>query len=144
MSPGIDIIPAQAADIDRLAKIDPSLDRDARRRTHILDLLDVGMSWLALVSGDPAGFAVVTRHFFGHPFVDLLFVREDHRRQGVSRALMTHCERAHDGDRIFTSANESNLAMRALMEALGWRPCGQVDALDEGDPELFFVKFRDR
>jgi GNAT superfamily N-acetyltransferase len=142
MSRVVDIVPAQVCDVDRLCAIDPRFAGDAEFRARNLVRLMAGMSWLALVSGEPVGYAVVTRYFFDYPFVELLFVREDYRRQGVGRALTAHCEHAHDGDRIFTSTNESNDAMRALMDAVGWRRCGRVDALDEGDPELFFVKFR--
>jgi GNAT superfamily N-acetyltransferase len=129
-------------DLDRLAQIDPLTARDARRRAHLGELLTLGLSWGAFGNGEMVGFAVVSRHFFNFPFVDLLLVAEAQRRQGVGRSLMDHCEQVHDADRIFTSTNESNGPMRALMASAGWRPCGQVDALDPGDPELFFVKFR--
>ena len=88
------------------------------------------------------GFVIVTRHFYGFPFVDLLFVPETYRRGGVGRALMDRPERVHDRDRMFTSTNESNLPMRALLAQAGWRPAGVVNYLDPGDPELIFVKLR--
>jgi hypothetical protein len=34
--------------------------------------------------------------------------------------------------------------MRRLLEKAGWLATGQIDNLDPGDPELVFVKFRDR
>jgi hypothetical protein len=30
--------------------------------------------------------------------------------------------------------------MRGLLGKSGFIPCGHIDALDEGDPELFFVR----
>jgi len=137
-----DIRPIRPGDLERLVQIDPLTARDAKRREHISELLALGLSWGAFDDGQLLGFAVVTRHFFNYPFVDLLHVAETHRRLGAGRALMDQCERAHDADRIFTSTNESNGPMRSLMASAGWRPCGRVDALDPGDPELFFVKFR--
>ena len=137
-----DIRPIGASEIGLLGRIDPRLAGDPKRLAHLGDLMGAGLSWLAARDGEPVGFAIVTRHFFNFPFVDLLHVAEAARRHGVGRALMDHCEQAHDADRIFTSTNESNGPMRALMAKAGWRPCGQVDALDPGDPELFFVKFR--
>jgi GNAT superfamily N-acetyltransferase len=137
-----DIQRIEARETDLLARIDPLTAGDPKRREHIGELLALGLSWGAFDNGQLLGFAVVTRHFFNFPFVDLLLVAEAQRRQGVGRALMDHCEQIHDADRIFTSTNESNGPMRALMAGAGWRPCGQVDALDPGDPELFFVKFR--
>ena len=61
---------------------------------------------------------------------------------GVGLALMAQCERDHDADRIFISTNKSNAPMRRLLDKAGWRPSGQIDNLDPGDPELVFVKFR--
>lgn len=137
-----DIRPIGPDETDLLARIDPRLTSNPKHLAHLGDLMGAGLSWLALRVGEPAGFTIVTRHFFNFPFVDLLHVAAAHRRHGVGRTLMDHCEQAHDADRIFTSTNESNAPMRALMAKAGWRPCGQVDALDPGDPELFFVKFR--
>jgi GNAT superfamily N-acetyltransferase len=143
MTPPPALRPIGPDDVGSLARVDPRLDDDLRLRDHLAELMSAGLSWLAISGDEPTGFAIVTRHFFDFPFVDLLHVREAHRRHGVGRALMAHCERVHDADRIFTSTNESNAPMRALMADMGWRPCGQVDALDPGDPELFFVKFRE-
>ena len=130
------------SDLDLLAKVDPRLATDAEYRAHIGDLLGAGLSWAAHVNGQPAGFAVVTRHFFGFPFVDLLVVEEAQRRRGVGEALMAQCERNHDADRIFTSTNESNAPMRRLLAKADWSVSGVIENLDPGDPELVFVKFR--
>jgi len=141
-TPPVDLVPIGRSDIARLAEVDPRLAHDSGLSAHVSELLDAGLSWVAATCEGPVGFAIVTRRFFGFPFVDLLFVHRDHRRAGVARALLAHCEAAHAADRIFTSTNQSNAPMRGLMERLRWRACGQIDALDPGDPELFFVKFR--
>ncbi len=43
------------------------------------------------------------------------------------------------GEKLWTSTNESNVAMRNLLVRLGFIPSGQIDNLDEGDLELVFV-----
>ena len=43
-----------------------------------------------------------------------------------------------DYSEIWTSTNRSNLAMRALLAKLEWKFCGDLNGLDEGDPEMFF------
>jgi len=131
------------ADLDLLVRADPRLADSPAHRQHIADLLGAGLSWVMEVGGRTAGFAVVTRHFFGFPFVDLLLVAEEARRGGVGLALMDHCERSHDADRIFTSTNESNAPMRRLLAKADWSVSGVIENLDPGDPELVFVKFRD-
>ncbi len=128
--------------MDTLVLIDPRLAGDARQRDHLAELLGGGLSWAAFAGGEPRGFAVVTRHFYGFPFVDLLVVVEPRRRDGVGTALMDRCESAHDADRIFTSTNESNTPMRRLLAKAQWEVTGLIENLDPGDPELVFVKFR--
>jgi|SRR5580692_9508816 len=129
-------------DLDLIAGADPRLKDDPALRRHYGELLGAGLSWAAVAEGRALGFALVTRHFFAFPFVDLVVVAESARRHGVGLALMAQCERDHDADRIFTSTNKSNAPMRRLLDKAGWRPSGQIDNLDPGDPELVFVKFR--
>ena len=130
-------------DIDLVARVDPRLEPASASRQHIVDLLGVGMSWAVVLGEHAVGFAIVTRHFYGFPFVDLLHVNQAHRREGVGQALMDHCEAAHDADRIFTSTNESNAPMRRLLAKADWSVSGLIENLDPGDPELVFVKFKD-
>jgi GNAT superfamily N-acetyltransferase len=140
MSAEVHIRPVGPEQLDELTRVDPRL-ADPGRRAHVGELLGLGLSWLAVADGEPVGFAIVSRHFFAFPFVDLLVVSEAARRGGVGSALMAHCAANHQADRIFTSTNESNAPMRALLAKAGWTPSGQVDNLDPGDPELFFVKW---
>ncbi|MEO0538637.1 MAG: GNAT family N-acetyltransferase, partial [Cyanobacteria bacterium P01_A01_bin.123] len=44
----------------------------------------------------------------------------------------------------FTSTNESNLLMQALMAKLRYIPSGIINNLDEGDPELVYFKRLDK
>jgi ribosomal protein S18 acetylase RimI-like enzyme len=142
MTGALEIRSASTADLPLVARVDPRLDGDEDHRRHIGELLETGLSWLALRGGAPVGFAIVTRHFYNFPFVDLLVVAEAGRRGGVGRALMKHCEAAHASDRIFTSTNESNTPMRRLLARIDWQVTGLIENLDAGDPELVFVKFR--
>jgi ribosomal protein S18 acetylase RimI-like enzyme len=99
-----------------------------------------GHCWVARKDGEIVGFAIFTPTFFQQWFISLLMVHPDHRRQGVGSALVRQCEAICEAPKLFTSTNESNEAMRALLAKLGYEPSGQVDNLDEGDSELIFVK----
>ena len=142
MSAAFEMVAIGPADIGRMAAVDPLTAADAVRRDHLGHLLEQGLSWAALSDGEMVGFAVVTRNFYNFPFVDLVVVAEGARRGGAGSALMAHCAAAPDADRVFTSTNESNSAMRALLSKAGWLPAGVVHHLDPGDPELIFVKPR--
>jgi GNAT superfamily N-acetyltransferase len=133
-------VPADAAliaAIDAATGAPASPAHDVRRAALLAD----GHSWVAGVGGAGAGYALASRGFFARPFVDLLVVAPAFRRQGVGLALMAACQHDHDEDRLFTSTNRSNSAMRALLAKAGFQPSGRIDNLDPGDPELVFVSF---
>lgn len=95
---------------------------------------------VALVDGQVAGYAEMAPSFFQRQFISLLSVRPEHRRQGVATALMKAVEAGCKGGKLFTSTNLSNQPMQSLLAKMEYRLCGVVEELDEGDPELVFVK----
>lgn len=70
----------------------------------------------------------------------MLFVQPSHRRSGVARKLMQAAAARCRTDVLFTSTNESNEPMQALLSQLGYIPAGSFDHLNPHDPELFFVR----
>lgn len=82
------------------------------------------------------------RHFYGRDFIELLVVAADHRRQGLGRELMRTAVAAATSTAVFTSTNESNAPMRALLESEGWSISGKLNGLDDGDPELVYYMSR--
>ena len=133
---------ASRSDLPMLLAVDPRLESDPVRARTVPLLLDAGLSWVAEAEGRAVGYVIATTHFFSRPFIDLVVVAEDRRRQGIGTALMAACEAAHGDDRIFTSTNESNAPMRALLARAGYQVSGVIENLDPGDPELVFVKFK--
>ncbi len=133
---------ATTADLPGLAVADPKLETDPLRGRAVTRLLDLGLSWVAEADGRIAGYVIASNEFFSRPFIDLVVVADDRRRQGIGTALMAACEAAHDDDRLFTSTNESNAPMRALLARAGYQVSGVIENLDPGDPELVFVKFK--
>jgi GNAT superfamily N-acetyltransferase len=133
---------AATGDFDTLPAVDPTLLTYPGRADEVRRLLLLGDSWVAELDGSLVGYLLVSGHFFSKPFVDLLVVSESHRRRCIGSALMSRCEAAHMNDRMFTSTNESNAPMRALLAKIGFQESGVIENLDPGDPELVFVKVR--
>ncbi|MDR0963415.1 MAG: GNAT family N-acetyltransferase [Clostridium sp.] len=96
------------------------------------------------VEGELVAFAEVKSDFFGYPFVELLVVCEAYRWRGIGLALAEYLFENCKADRLFTSTNESNTTMRKLLDKAGFTQCGYCDALDEGDPELFYARRKSR
>jgi GNAT superfamily N-acetyltransferase len=111
---------------------------------HVLalidDLLALGLSWIADVGGKPAGYAIVSRRFYSRPFIELLAVAPNFRRGGVGGALLRACSAAFADEILFTSTNQSNGPMQALLAKTAFEPSGVILNLDPGDPELIYVR----
>lgn len=136
------IQPAQPIDIDALCMLDHVALADEERRALIRHAVSAGECQLAVNDiGTILGYAMMNYSFFANGFVELLYTHADHRRKGVGAALMQHMETLCRTEKLFTSTNLSNLPMQSLLAHLGYRLSGVVHDLDEGDPELFYVKY---
>jgi len=133
-----------AATRDRraIASCDARVGGDLHRRELIDAAISARHCWVVEKDGGVAGYAILTTNFFGRDFIDLLFVAPAARRKGIGDALLAAVERARSAtDKLFTSTNESNTAMRALLEQRGYKASGTILNLDPDDPELVFMKF---
>ncbi len=122
-------------------EIDPLVGSDLARRDAINSAIAARRCWIADFAGQPAGYGLLSRNFFGRDFVDLLYVAEFVRRSGVGGAVLSAIEGSCTAPNLFTSTNESNTPMRALLASRNYQPSGRIENLDPGDPELVFVKF---
>ena len=117
------------------------LDIDPFRRTEsIHHAIKRDECYIAVYDGVIKGFAIMNYTFFDNGFMELLMVAEKYRQCGIGSVLLNHLFAVCKTEKLFTSTNRSNRPMRKLLGKLGFVFCGQIDALDEGDPELFFVK----
>lgn len=138
----LSIRPATAADIDALIAIDHVATRSADRRDAIAEWVALGQCHLAERDGIVAGYVALTRSFFRSPFVEMLMVGPASRRTGIGRALIEHCiALTPPNEKLWTSTNESNAPMRALLPQLAFKQTGMFEYLDEGDPELIFLRW---
>lgn len=71
----------------------------------------------------------------------MLYVHSGWQRHGIGTKLLKHLETVCQTDRLFTSTNLSNVNMQALLAKLGYKLTGVIHDLDEGDPELVYVKY---
>ena len=132
---------AGTSDSRAIGEMDSRVASDMHRREMIDAAISARRCWVAERSGRVVGYGVLTRNFFARDFVELLFVTEDARRRGVGSAVLAGIERSVHADQLFTSTNQSNAAMRALLVTRGYAESGRIENLDPGDPELVFVKF---
>jgi GNAT superfamily N-acetyltransferase len=125
---------ATPSDLHAMQPLDPG------RATRMRGWIEDRQAYIAIDGGEAVGYAMMTQHFFDRAFIDLLIVAERARRRGIATAILRHLEAESPTAILWTSTNESNAPMRALLAAEGYIPSGMVEGLDEGDPELFFRK----
>lgn len=137
----LEIRAAGSEDIPDLIAADPYAQINAGRRAQIAGWVDAGHCFVAERDGRLAGYCVLNREFFDSFFIKLVAVAEAERRTGVGTAMIEHLiGLLPPGEKLWTSTNESNAPMRALLPRLGFIVSGRIDNLDDGDPELVFVR----
>ena len=137
----IEVRPAGSGDIAALIAIDSYAQVNPERRIEIAVWVESGQCFVAERDGEPTGYCVLTKNFYHSFFIDLLMVAEAERRTGVGTGLIEHViGLIPPGEKLWTSTNQSNAPMCTLLPRLGFIPSGQIDNLDDGDPELVFVR----
>ncbi|HEY5007044.1 MAG TPA: GNAT family N-acetyltransferase [Caulobacteraceae bacterium] len=135
------IRPAWGADLNGLGRIDSQLTQQAYGR-KAARLLNQGRAWVADLNGAPVGYALTSQEFFTRPLVEMIFVAERFRRQGLGLALLMRVEAAHQDDRMFVTIKVSDQPMQGLLAKAGFQGSGIVYNLSPDDPELVYVKLR--
>jgi ribosomal protein S18 acetylase RimI-like enzyme len=130
---------ATESDLPAVLRVD-ELAPVARPRIGFLTLrVQSGECHVFECQGDVVGYVTLRRRtFIGRDFVDLVAVVPSVRRQGVASALLRHAVAIASTPQIFISTNQSNAAMIQLFEKEGWTFSGQLEGIDEGDPELIY------
>lgn len=128
-------------DVNAIMVIDHLCCADPARRRLLKDAVCERCVFVIEEMHSPVGFAVVRNRFFGRPFLELIYVKEERRRSGLGEILLIHLEkRSLSKEDFWTSTNRSNRAMRRLLRKRGFKFAGSLVGLDEGDPEVFYVK----
>jgi ribosomal protein S18 acetylase RimI-like enzyme len=136
---------AVETDIESIIAIDSIAQRELARRHFIRRSVLEENCYVHLAENGafPAkvvGYGVLTYTFYDFGMIDMVKIAEDQQRKGFGSALMHHMESICRTDKLFTSTNESNAPMQAMLAKLGYQPSGVIFNLDPGDPELVFFK----
>lgn len=136
----MEIRPARASDAQAIKTFDAIARFDASRVTLIDRSIESNQCFVAVVDERVVAYGILNYTFYEQGFVGMLYVHPEFRRRGIGSALMTCLEGRCKTVKIFTSTNQSNTPMQALLAKLGYRPSGIIENLDEADPELVYMK----
>jgi ribosomal protein S18 acetylase RimI-like enzyme len=131
---------ASSGDFEHICALDETVHQRPPRRRLIGEACAQGRVAVARVDDVIRGFVIFDESFFEQFYVSLLIVHPEFRRRGLATALMRAAELDCQTGKLFTSTNQSNIPMQQLCERLGFVKSGYIENLDEGDPEMIYVK----
>lgn len=132
---------AGPGDVAAMLACDAYAQSHASRGDAVRAAVGKGHCLVALHAGQVAGYVLTHDDFFGYGFVPLVVVAPAQQRRGVGLRLLAAAANACPTAKLFTSTNQSNVAAQRLFASAGFVRSGRIDHLDEGDPELVYVKF---
>jgi ribosomal protein S18 acetylase RimI-like enzyme len=135
----VEVRTATAHDVPAIIALDP-IASCSTRAEFIQRSVQSAICLVAIEATKVVAYGVLDYTFFSQGYVSMLYVAPSHRRRGIGTALMRNLEALCATDRLFTSTNQSNQPMQALLPRLGYVASGTVQNLDEGDPELIYFK----
>lgn len=126
-------------DLDAVLELDRAAPVGRERSALLTDRMQSGDVIIFEREGRVLGYSVLRdRAFFGRDFVELLAVGVGDRRRGVGSSLLRRAVELSTTEKIFTSTNRSNSPMVHLLEKAGWQFSGQLEGIDDGDPEMIY------
>ena len=131
---------ALPGDVDAMLACDAYAQAHASRGDAVRAAVGQGHCQVAIRAGQVAGYVLTHGDFFGHGFVSLVVVAPAHQHCGVGLRLLAAAAATCKTGKLFTSTNQSYGAAQRLFASAGFVRSGQIDHLDEGDPELVYVK----
>ena len=132
---------AGGADAETLCAFDEVAQHSHSRRKFIERTIQSECCFVIITEERVVGYAVLEYSFYEEGFVAMLYIHRDYRHQGAGEFLMRYLEPLCKTSKLFASTNLSNQPMQALFTKLGYLLSGVLHHIDEGDPELVYVKY---
>lgn len=134
------VMNARIEQLDEICAIDREVLGDFSRSKQIRLAIQEKRCIIKQNEHGIAGFLIFTNDFFEHSFISLVIVQNSERRRGVAASLIEAYVEIAITPKIFSSTNQSNTAMPQVFEKTGFIKSGIIENLDEGDPEIIYVK----
>ncbi len=132
---------AEIKDALSIKRIDTIASTNPARSEMIDSWLRHDIVIMAEIGRDIVGYGVINHEFFRQSQIDMLMIAKEHRGKRIGEMLLLSLEKYADTPKLFVTTNLSNHSMQKILFRSGYKPCGYIDELDPGDPELVFVKY---
>ncbi|MBY6036793.1 GNAT family N-acetyltransferase [Fictibacillus nanhaiensis] len=134
----MDIRLANDHDLEEIILVDKEMIGSDRRKEEIKEAIGQNQCVLVFSDSELAGFLLYHTHFFECCFISLVMIKPSHQRKGYAKSLLKYMAEHSPTQKVFSSTNQSNIAMQQVFTASDFIKSGFVDNLDEGDPEIIY------
>jgi len=136
----LDLLEARMEHLDEICAIDQEVIGDFSRSEYLRTAISEKRCIIQRTEKGIAGFLIFTNDFFENCFISLVIVKPSERRKGVATTLLAFYIEMASTPKIFSSTNQSNTSMHKVFETAGFIKSGFIENLDDGDPEIIYVK----
>lgn len=123
---------------------DYSLDKDEHiklnREEKITKAISNDECFIILADKQEVGFVIFDYRFFDQGWIELIIIDEEYRGKGIGGKVFDLIGEQCKTNKVFTSTNCSNTRMQRALTKADFVFAGELNGLDDGDPELFFYK----
>ncbi len=144
MQINLSVRPAVERDSEAIIAFDHLARADGERRAFIQRSVAHSECSVVVRDDQVIAYGVLNYSFFAYGFIPMVFVHPQYRRCGAGAAVVQYLGSVCQTAKVFTSTNLSNLPMQSLLAWSGYILNGVIHHLDEGDPELVYVKYLTR
>jgi len=86
------------------------------------------------------GFVLFDYRFFDQGWIELIIIEKEYRGKGIGGKVFNLICKQCKTNKVFTSTNRSNIQMQKALSKVGFSIAGELNGLDDGDPEVFYFK----
>ncbi|WP_243291686.1 GNAT family N-acetyltransferase [Bacillus sp. FJAT-47783] len=137
------MIEIKIADLQQLHEIsvlNEWVKKEKARKESLYKAIQKGNCFVAMKDEQVVGYVVFSRSFFENWFIKLLYVDEAYRRSGIATLLMNEVSKQCVTPKLFVSTNDSNEAMKSLLNRLDFHQTGFLENINDDEREVFYVK----
>jgi RimJ/RimL family protein N-acetyltransferase len=110
------------------------------RAEKIQKAISKGHCFLILTDKTEVEFVIFDYRFFDQGWIELIVIDEAHRGRGIAGKAFDLLAAQCESEKFFTSTNRSNASMQAALKKAKFTFAGELQGLDDGDPELFYYR----
>lgn len=138
------IVKAEKTDLENIVALDKEMIGSDRRKKEIGEAVVQRRCLVVFEDSELAGFLIYHTSFFECSFISLIMIKPSFQRRGLASALLLHMADISPTEKLFSSTNQSNDTMHKVFQTNGFTKSGFIENLDEGDPEIIYIKEKRR